>query len=342
MPAAKKPAQRKATPVIVKVGLIVFIWLVIYWGYAVFYPRKLPEPYRLAIQPQEPIIKLAYRLQRDGIISSPRLFVVVARLMRRDRQIIAGLYILKHSFSLVELVTRLSNGKPDAISITLLEGWNFNQVRQHLNAEANLNHLTLSMSEAQILATLKIAYPRMEGWLYPATYFIAPQQSDLEVMQLAYKTMQVKLAKAWASKNSHANNYHDPYQLLIMASLIQKETNDQHDMYQIASVFNNRMRLNMRLQDDPAVFYGLANRNKITRADFQLDTPYNTYLHAGLPPTPICLPSQAALLAASSPESDDKLLYFIAIGSGKSKFSYSYQEHRAAVAKYLKKSAATK
>jgi len=122
-----------------------------------------------------------------------------------------------------------------------------------------------------------------------------------------------------------------------MASLIQKETSDKMDMYQVSTVFNNRLRVNMRLQDDPAVFYGLNNKEKIIRSDFKTDTPYNTYLHNGLPPTPICTPSQNALNAAANPGDDYKLLYFVAIGNGKTKFSYTYDEHSQAVTQYLKK-----
>jgi UPF0755 protein len=155
-------------------------------------------------------------------------------------------------------------------------------------------------------------------------------------MQNAYKLMQTKLSAVWQVKNTNAL-YTTPYQLLTMASLIQKETNNESDMLQISTVFNNRLRSNMRLQDDPAVFYGLGNKDVITRADFAIDTPYNTYLHNGLPPSPICIPSQAALNAAANPGDDYKLLYFIAIGNGKSKFSTSYQEHTEAVNKYLKK-----
>jgi UPF0755 protein len=177
----------------------------------------------------------------------------------------------------------------------------------------------------------------MEGLLYPSTYFIAPNQPDLEVMRISYRLMQSKLADLWVNKNKNATNYQDPYQLLVMASLIQKETSDKEDMYQISTVFNNRLRTNMRLQDDPAVFYGLNNKATITRADFKIDTPYNTYLHNGLPPTPICTPSQSALAAAANPGDDYKLLYFVAIGNGKTKFSYSYGEHSQAVNQYLKK-----
>ncbi|RTL10651.1 MAG: endolytic transglycosylase MltG [Neisseriaceae bacterium] len=331
------PLAYKSTHPLIKTFLIAFLLLVVYWGYEVFFPRNLPaNPYRIVVSKGESASKIARQLESDNVISSPRLFVLVSRMMGKDKKITAGMYILHKPLSLIELVERLSNGKPDEISITILDGWNFKQIRNILNSESQIAHLTESMTESQILATLKVNYPRMEGLIYPSTYFIAPGQSDLEVMQHGYKLMQDKLTEAWQSKNKNAL-YSNPYQLLIMASLIQKETNDPADMVQISTVFNNRLRSNMRLQDDPAVFYGLGNRDKITRADFAIDTPYNTYMHNGLPPTPISTPSQKALDAAAAPSDDYKLLYFIAIGNGKSKFSTSFEEHSKAVDKYLKK-----
>lgn len=331
------PQLHKPSHWLVKTGLVIVLALVAFWGYVVFVPHSIPNSrYSLVIERHESLHKISRQLESDGVISNPRIMVLLSRLMGKDKRIVAGMYILNHPMSLWDIVNRLSDGHPDEISILILEGWNFKQVRTNLANESQLTHLTANMSESQILATLKINAPRMDGLLYPSTYFVAPGQSDLEVMQNAYKLMQTKLSAVWQVKNTNAL-YTTPYQLLTMASLIQKETNNESDMLQISTVFNNRLRSNMRLQDDPAVFYGLGNKDVITRADFAIDTPYNTYLHNGLPPSPICIPSQAALNAAANPGDDYKLLYFIAIGNGKSKFSTSYQEHTEAVNKYLKK-----
>ena len=326
------------SPQLIFKGLLVLVLVLVgYWGYAVFFPHSLPsKPYQLVIDRQESLRSVAFKISEAGLIERPHLFILLARLMHKDKKITAGLYILKEPLSLFALVLRISNGKPDEISITLLDGWTFKQIRNYVNQLANVNHLTLNMNDLQIRNSLKINYPNMEGVLYASTYFIAPQQSDLEIFQNAYKLMQLKLAQIWLTRNANTN-YSNPYALLTMASLIQKETNDAADMYQVATVFNNRIRNGMRLQDDPAVFYGLGNKERITREDFQIDTAYNTYLRQGLPPTPICTPSLHALNAAAGPSNDYSLLYFIAIGGGKSKFSATFQEHIQAVNKYLKK-----
>lgn len=327
---------------VIKVFLVVFILFSFYLGYEVFFPHSIPnQRAQLIIAKGDSLHKTARKLSSAQIISNPRLFVILARLMGKDTRITAGMYILTKPMSLMDLVNRLSNGKPDEISLTILEGWNFRQLRNYLASESQITHLTESMTESQIRERLKISAPSMEGLIYPSTYFVAPNQSDLEFMQNGYKLLQAKLAKTWQTKNERIA-YKNSYELLILASLIQKETNDSADMTQISTVFNNRLRIKMRLQDDPAVFYGLGNRPTITRTDFAIDTPYNTYLHSGLPPTPICMPSQVALDAAAQPGVESTLLYFVAIGKGKTKFSSSFNEHSEAVNKYLKKTTTAK
>lgn len=320
-----------------KLLLLIFLAVVVYLGYVLFVPHKPPSiGYQLMINQSQSLNSVARQLERDGLISNARIFAITMRILGKDRIITAGLYSIKKPLSMLGLIKRITNGRPDRISITLLEGWNFKQIRAYINGVAYIRHLTESMTDEQIRDSLKITYPSMEGSLYPSTYFIAPNQSDLEVFHTAYLTMQDKLDSIWQQRNAHTN-YKSPYQLLIMASLIQKETNNLQDMYHISTVFNNRLRIGMRLQTDPAVFYGLNNKVRITRDDFQINTPYNTYINKGLPPTPIASPGQNALNAAAMPNDDYKILYFVAIGSGASKFSYTFDEHAAAVNKYLRK-----
>lgn len=334
----RKASNVKSTHKVVKFLLLVSLLFATFWGYFLFFPRSIPNgSYSLIVARGDSLTRVARKLDEANIVPNQRLFVIVARLMNKDKKITAGMYIINKPMSIFDLIQRLSNGKPDEISITILEGWNFKQFRNYLANESQIVHLTESMTEEQIIGALKIDYSRMDGLLYPSTYFVAPYQSDLEVMQLAYKTMQDRLLKVWQARNESYTVYKTPYELLTMASLIQKETSESQDMIMVSTVFNNRIRTNMRLQDDPAVFYGLGNKATITRADFAIDTPYNTYLHNGLPPTPICIPSQNALYAAANPTSDSKIMYFVAIGNGKTKFSETYQEHSKAVNKYLKK-----
>lgn len=331
---------QKRTNIFIKVILLIFVICSIYIGNVVFFPASIPqENYHLIIDKQVNVRVLAYNLEAKGIIKNARVFLFLLKIRHDDKKIMAGLYILKHPMSTWRLIARITNGHPDQLSITLIDGWTIEQIRTYINSLDNIRHITTTMSNNELINTLKIDAPSLEGVFYPSTYFVAPNQTDLEIYQAAYRTLQSKLAKLYTNKSALAY-YTSPYQMLIMASLIQKETGKLDDMYLVSTVFNNRLRKGMKLQDDPAVFYGLRGHGagKITRSDFQIDTPYNTYLRAGLPPTPICTPSYAALLAASQPLNKPDIMYFVAIGKGKTQFSDTYNQHLGAVNKFLKKS----
>lgn len=332
----------KKTNIFIKLILLVFVICSIYIGNVVFFPASIPqENYQLIIDKQVSIRVLAHDLEAKGIIKNARVFLFLLRIRRDDKKITAGLYILKQPISTWRLIARITNGHPDQLSVTLIDGWSIGQIRDYINNLENIRHITKTMSNDELRNALKIDAPSLEGIFFPSTYFVAPNQTDLEIYQVAYRTLQSKLVKLYTSKSPNAY-YTSPYQMLIMASLIQKETSRLDDMYLVSTVFNNRLKRGMKLQDDPAVFYGLLHGRsdgKVTRSDFQIDTPYNTYLREGLPPTPICTPSYAALVAASQPQNKPELLYFVAIGSGKTRFSTTYDEHLDAVNKYLKKPA---
>ncbi|MCC2626216.1 MAG: mltG [Burkholderiales bacterium] len=335
----KKP---KKTNIFIKIILLIFVVSAIYIGNVVFFPASLPgESYRLIIDRQVNLRALAFDLESKGIIKNARVFLFLLRIMHEDRKVTAGLYILNQPMSIWKLIARITNGHPDKLSVTLIDGWVTSQIRAYINSLLDIQHITAKMSDDELRMALKIQEPSLEGIFYPSTYFVAPNQTDLEIYQQAYHTLQDKLTALYAARSTSAY-YSSPYQLLIMASLIHKETAKPQDMYLVSTVFNNRLRKGMKLQDDPSVFYGLKGirDGKIVRADFQIDTPYNTYLRLGLPPTPICTPSDAALKAASQPLNRPDLMYFVAIGSGKTQFSDTYNQHMSAVNRYLKKPAA--
>jgi UPF0755 protein len=321
-----------------KIILVAFVVMAIYVGNVVFFPQKIPNgQYQIIVNKHQNLFELATVLERENIIKDRRVFLILLRALNKDTKVAAGLYFLKNPISIWGLIARLTNGRPDQISITLIDGWFFEQIRDYINGIPEIKHITSGMTEAELKAALKIETPNLEGLFYPSTYFIAPGQTDLEIYQHAYKIMQDKLAAIYATR-SQSTDYTSPYQLLIMASLIERETANVKDMYLVSTVFNNRIRAKMKLQDDPSVFYGLRkNSSKVVRSRFQYDTPYNTYLHYGLPPTPICTPSLNALNAAAHPEDKPKLYFFVAVGSGKTKFSATYNEHLTAVNRYLKK-----
>jgi len=333
--------KQKKTNIFIKLILLIFVVGAIYIGNVVFFPASLPtENYRLIIDRQVNLKTFAADLEAKGIIKNARVFLFLLRIKREDRRVTAGLYILKQPLSIWKLIARITNGHPDQLSVTFIDGWVTSQVRAYVNSLKDIRHITNAMSDDELRDALKIEAPSLEGVFYPSTYFVAPNQTDLEIYQQAYHTLQEKLATLYANR-SPQSYYTSPYQMLIMASLIHKETAKVGDMYLVSTVFNNRLRKGMKLQDDPSVFYGLRGlkEGKIMRSDFQINTPYNTYLRFGLPPTPICTPSDAALRAASQPLDRPDLTYFVAIGSGKTQFSSTYNQHMGAVNKYLKKPA---
>ena len=217
----------------------------------------------------------------------------------------------------------------------------FAQMRRLINQTADIRHDTASWSDEQLLNAVAsdIPYHHPEGLFFPDSYEISMNSSDLQIFQAAHKAMNQALDQAWESRSADLP-YQDRYQLLIMASLIEKETAHAEDRGNVSSVFRNRLRKNMRLQTDPTVIYGMgdAYQGKIRKADLQRDTPYNTYTRNGLPPTPIALPGRAALEAAAHP-ADSDYLYFVSRmdGSGKSQFSRTLEEHNAAVRQYILK-----
>lgn len=333
--------KQKKTNIFIKLILLIFVVGAIYIGNVVFFPASLPtENYRLIIDRQVNLKTFAADLEGKGIIKNARVFLFLLRIKREDKRVTAGLYILKKPMSIWKLIARITNGHPDQLSVTFIDGWVTSQLRAYVNSLNDIRHITLQMSDDELRTALMIDAPSLEGIFYPSTYFVAPNQTDLEIYQQAYHTLQDKLATLYANRTPQAY-YTSPYQLLIMASLIHKETARVGDMYLVSTVFNNRLRKGMKLQDDPSVFYGLRGikDGKIVRSDFQINTPYNTYLRFGLPPTPICTPSDASLRAASQPLDRPELMYFVAIGGGRTQFSDTYNQHMGAVNKYLKKPA---
>ncbi len=328
-------SNSKKASLISKILLLSFIVTTIYIGNVIFYPVAIPNhEYQLIISKDQSIANIAYTLEEQNIIKNHRALTLLLRLLRKDKKVTAGMYILKDSISAWSLVKRITNGKPDQISITIADGWNIVTLRNYINSLDNIKHLSINMSESELRSALNIHALSLEGLFYPSTYFIAPGQTDLEIYENAYKMMQNKVDDIYSHKNGYAS-INNSYQLLILASLIEKETGDKDDMFLVSTVFSNRLRVGMKLQDDPAVFYGLHNKMTITRKDFLIDTPYNTYTHFGLPPTPICIPSLNALIAASQPESKTNIYYFVAV-DGKTKFSETYKEHVSKVKKILK------
>ena len=306
-----------------------------------FAPKTRPEPYRLKIGSGQGIFAVGSRLEADGVIYSRHVLTAAAYLTGTHNKLRGGSYKLPQTASTWQILQKLKRGDTDTVTIRIIEGTRFAQMRKIIDNTADLQHDTAGWSDERLLKEIDPEAPaaHAEGLFAPDTYETDTGGSDLQIYRLAYRTMQNNLAAAWDERQSGLP-YKTPYELLTMASIIEKETAHPDDRRHVAAVFVNRLNSGMRLQTDPAVIYGMgdAYAGRIRKADLQRDTPYNTYTRSGLTPTPIALPGKAALEAAAHP-SAEKYLYFVSKmdKSGKSQFSHTLDEHNAAVRRYILK-----
>ncbi len=295
-----------------------------------------PVPYDLKFGAN--LRTVARELAAMGVVRQPLLFEILGRLRGDAPNIKAGNYEFESPLSPLALLRKLTRGDATQAAVRFIEGWTFKQVRQALDAHGGLVHDTLGLSEEAVAQKLGITDGRVEGWIFPESYHFVRGSSDLAVLRRAHRLMQKHLDAQWAQRDSTLP-LDSPYDALILASLVEKETGKAADRPLVSSVLVNRLRLGMRLQTDPTVIYGMGKdyNGNLRRRDLQADTPWNTYTRAGLPPTPIAMPGLASLQAALQPPSS-KLLYFVARGDGSSHFSKTLDEHNAAVNKYIRAS----
>lgn len=250
----------------------------------------------------------------------------------------AGVYDFTRGQNMSEVLQALADGKVAVERITLIEGRTFADWRRQLAADTRLVQRIPQMSAREILLTLGIEHANLEGLFLPDTYFFQPGDSDLMILRRAHKQLKKTLAEHWENRAAD-NVFKTPYEALILASIVEKETGVAKERPLIASVFSNRLRVGMRLQADPTVIYGLGDDfdGNLTRAHLRKqDTPYNTYMRAGLPPTPIAISSAAAIAAVFNP-SKSNYYYFVATGDGEHYFSKNLREHNNAVNRYQRK-----
>ena len=269
-----------------------------------------------------------------GVDVQPELLYAWFRLSGQDRLIKAGSYELEAGITPQRLLAKLARGEESLRGVTLVEGWNFRQFRLALQKEDVLKPDTRGLTDEAVMALLGRPGQHPEGRFFPDTYMYARGSSDVAVLRRAMRAMDQRLAAAWAQR-SPAAAVKTPDEALILASIVEKETGKAADRALVAAVFNNRLRAGMPLQTDPTVIYGLgpAFDGNLRKKDLQSDTPWNTYVHPGLPPTPIAMPGKASLLAAVRPAAS-QALYFVARGDGSSQFSSNLDEHNRAVNRY--------
>jgi UPF0755 protein len=296
--------------------------------------RIEPLPKAVNVTPGTHLRSLSAMLEREGVIGDARVFWLLGRVLGKGGSLKIGVYALDKPLTPLELYAKIERGEVSLAVVQFIEGWNWREVRAALAAQPMLRNDSAGMSDAEVLQAIGGEEDHPEGLLFPDTYFFAPHTSDIQVLRRAYRLQHEKLAAAWVTRTSGLP-YRTPYEALIMASIVEKETGAAFERPMIAGVFLNRLRLRMRLQTDPTVIYGLGEHfdGNLRKTDLLRDTPYNTYTRVGLPPTPIAMPSEAAIRAALNPARTDAL-YFVSRGDGTHVFSNDLIAHNRAVNRY--------
>ena len=295
------------------------------------------EPVELSIEPGTLPRAVAQAVRDAGVDVDPRLLYAWFRVSGQSHRIRAGNYELDRGITPRRLLDKLARGEESLRALTLVEGWNFRQVRAALARSPQLQPDTRALGDAEVMQLLGRPGVAPEGRFFPDTYTYSKGSSDVAVLRRALHAMDKQLAEAWASR-SPRSVLQTPEQALTLASIVEKETGKAEDRTLIAAVFQNRLRVGMPLQTDPTVIYGLGEKfdGNLRKVDLLADSPYNTYLRPGLPPTPIAMPGKASLLAAVQPASGN-YLYFVAKGDGTSYFSDNLGDHNRAVNRYQRR-----
>ncbi|ELE5024934.1 endolytic transglycosylase MltG [Vibrio fluvialis] len=275
-------------------------------------------------------------MTKHGWIDSQFAEKLVRRFHPQLTQIKAGTYQLMPDMKLAQALKLLVSGKEHQFAITFVEGSRFSEWMAILEQNEQLKHTLTESSEADIAKQLGIEQSKLEGLFLAETYHFTKGVSDLDILKRAHRKLEGILNSAWETRQENLP-LTSPYQALILASIIEKETAVESERERIASVFVNRLNKRMRLQTDPTVIYGMGDNydGNIRKKDLRAPTPYNTYVINGLPPTPIAMPGEASIRAALNPE-QSAYLYFVASGNGGHVFSKNLTEHNRAVRAYLK------
>ncbi|MGM0542824.1 MAG: endolytic transglycosylase MltG [Pseudomonadota bacterium] len=311
-------------------------------GYAVWQqklsaPLTIEEPVLYQVPSGAGFSRVVGELEAQGVISDGWAFRLLIKLSPEELpDLRSGEYQLSPDMNGRELMALLDSNDVVTYPLTFPEGWTFAQMRELLAAAPKLEQRTADMSDEEVMALLGREGTHPEGWFFPDTYRYHLGMSDVDILEQSLNRMERMLEEAWAERADDLT-IDSPYEALIMASLIERETGAPEERREIAGVFKRRMERGMRLQTDPTVIYGMAERyeGQITYADLREATAYNTYVIDGLPPTPIAMPGEASLEAAVNPLPGDTL-YFVARGDGTHKFSRTLREHNNAVNRYIR------
>ena len=304
-------------------------WLI----YFALSPVALPTtPYDFTVRPGSGLKAVARQLSADGVLEEPESLWILGRIIGAGR-IQAGTYRLDHPITPLDLIGKMVRGEVLYEEMLFVEGTTLRQWLSQLAVQPGVKQTIAGKPEPDIRSLMGEAGP-LEGWFFPDTYRFAPGTSDLDVLKRAHAVMKKRLADAWEARDPSLA-LATPYDALILASIVEKETAKDSERPLIASVFLNRLKRSMRLQTDPTVIYGLGERydGHIHKRDLAADTPWNTYTRDGLPPTPIAMPGEAAIQAVMHPDKTD-YLYFVSRNDGSHEFTRTLEEHNRAVEKY--------
>ena len=302
--------------------------------------RPLPiaaDPVELSIEPGSSPREIAESWVRAGVMTEPLALYEWFRWSGQARRIRAGSYEVPAGTTPIRLLEKMVRGDETLAVVRFNEGWTFRQIRAELARADALKPTVAALGDDEIMRVLGAPGVSPEGRFHPDTYAYSKGSSDLAVLKRAYRAMEQRLAAAWQER-APDSPLRTPDEALTLASIVEKETGVGADRGLVAGVFVNRLRLGMPLQTDPTIIFGLgaAFDGNLRKRDLLADTPYNTYVRSGLPPTPISIPGKAALLAAVRPEAT-RALYFVARGDGSSEFSETLSEHNRAVNRYQRK-----
>ncbi len=322
-------------------GISIFVAsILVAWGWMEYdefinTPLALPEEgMTYELKPGATIRSVAQELSDEEVLRKPVLLRLLARWSGQASRLKAGEYHLPSGITPPQLLEILTSARVVQHALTIIEGWTFKQLMAAVRRDEALTQTLQDTPDDQIMSRLGFETIHPEGRFYPDTYHFPRATTDVEFLQRAYRRMEQFLLEAWEQRDKDLP-LNTPEEALILASIIEKETGIPEERSKIAGVFVRRLKKGMRLQTDPTVIYGMgeAYDGNIRRRDLAADTPYNTYVHAGLTPTPIAMPSGAAIEAALHPE-PGKALYFVATGDGGHHFSATLEEHNDAVRRY--------
>lgn len=331
--------KTKTIPIILLIlgAIIVVVWLTHKAYDYLTRPVILSDQgFHYILKPGTTIKGFANDLKQQHLIHQSLPLVWYARLTGASRKIQAGEYLFPANASLVNIIRQITTGDVVIHRFTIIEGWRFSQVMAALATAPMLHHSLSDLSPSQVMTKLGMPGQHPEGLFFPATYRYTMMTRDIDILQQAYQNMQQRLASLWPTR-AIGLPYQTPYQALIVASMIEKETALAKEKPLIAGVIVKRLRKNMYLQIDPTVIYALGNdyNGSLNRQDMRDKSPYNTYTHKGLPPTPIAMPSESSIAAALHPQFTDAL-YFMATGDGSHVFSKTLRQHDKAIGKYYR------